>query len=127
MTITRLVTQSIPQVLQDPLGLKIVGNVVAVFLRCIMVRTIRVCYTRLDNRLIGIDAIENGWFDDDDAAGVSGLDTLDGGNAHRISNQATRASFGQLRNSNRAHDAMGTYSQRPKYDPRYELRNASIY
>ncbi|KAI0408828.1 hypothetical protein F4802DRAFT_298317 [Xylaria palmicola] len=56
------------------------------------------------------DAIASGLFDDDDAAGVSGLDPLDGGNAHRIP-------LGRSHNENQAHGAMGASSTRPKYDP----------
>ncbi|KAI0452120.1 hypothetical protein F5B21DRAFT_527263 [Xylaria acuta] len=49
-------------------------------------------------------------FNDDDAAGVSGLDPLDNGNAHRLSS-------GQLHSDkNRALD-MNRVSKRPKYDP----------
>ncbi|KAI3342268.1 hypothetical protein F4824DRAFT_196184 [Ustulina deusta] len=60
-------------------------------------------------------AIKDGHFDDDDAAGVSGLDPLDGGNAHRI-NRSARQPFGQLRNEPQAYDVMGAPRQ-PNYDP----------
>ncbi|KAI0856287.1 hypothetical protein F4860DRAFT_420266 [Xylaria cubensis] len=49
-------------------------------------------------------------FNDDDAAGVSGLDPLDNGNAHRLSS-------GQFRSDdNRTFDTTRV-SERPKYDP----------
>ncbi|TGJ82876.1 hypothetical protein E0Z10_g5879 [Xylaria hypoxylon] len=60
-------------------------------------------------------AIKDGHFDDDDAAGVKGLDPLDGGNAHRLE-RTTRQPFGQLRNVVQAYNATGT-PKRPKYDP----------
>ncbi|KAI1133332.1 hypothetical protein F5Y10DRAFT_260212 [Nemania abortiva] len=62
-------------------------------------------------------AIDNGDFDDDDAAGVQGLDTLDGGNAHRVRNHTSRPPFGSLSNQKRVNDATGSSSKRPKYDP----------
>ncbi|RWA14767.1 hypothetical protein EKO27_g373 [Xylaria grammica] len=61
-------------------------------------------------------AIKDGHFDDDDAAGVSGLDPLDGGNAHRLKH-TIRQPLGQLRSDAQVHDGTGT-SKRPKYDPR---------
>ncbi|KAI1429126.1 hypothetical protein F5Y12DRAFT_782121 [Xylaria sp. FL1777] len=60
-------------------------------------------------------AIKDGLFDDDDAAGVSGLDPLDSGNAHRI-NRFSHQPFRQLRNEAPAHNVIGT-SKKPKYDP----------
>ncbi|KAI0537168.1 hypothetical protein GGR58DRAFT_514009 [Xylaria digitata] len=57
-------------------------------------------------------AIEDGLFDDDDAAGVNNLDPLDGGNAHRIK----RRPFGQLHCEVQAPGITGN-SKRPKYDP----------
>lgn len=60
-------------------------------------------------------------FDDDDAAGVSGLDPLDGGNAHRINNYVTGPPLGQRSNGSQSYNAIGPLSTRPTYDPRYEL------
>ncbi|KAI0879059.1 hypothetical protein GGS24DRAFT_496185 [Hypoxylon argillaceum] len=61
------------------------------------------------------DAIEGGHFDDDDAAGVRGLNTFDNGNAHRLN--ATSLPSGQLSNRSQVRDGMRTSSQRPTYDP----------
>ncbi|KAI0100193.1 hypothetical protein GGR51DRAFT_575841 [Nemania sp. FL0031] len=61
-------------------------------------------------------AIENGEFDDDDAAGVQGLDSLDNGNAHRVKSYAVRSSFVPM-NQKRTNDATGSFPKRPKYDP----------
>ncbi|KAI1113537.1 hypothetical protein F5Y14DRAFT_462322 [Nemania sp. NC0429] len=58
-------------------------------------------------------AIKNGLFDDDDAAGVSGLDPLDGGNAHRIRHHA----IGQWPSQNQTYYAVESLPKRPTYDP----------
>ncbi|KAI0967385.1 hypothetical protein F4678DRAFT_465632 [Xylaria arbuscula] len=55
-------------------------------------------------------AIKDGLFDDDDAAGVSGLDPLDGGNAHRINRLGHQPFAAQQ------YDRMDI-SKKPKYDP----------
>ncbi|KAI0445310.1 hypothetical protein F4803DRAFT_548258 [Xylaria telfairii] len=55
------------------------------------------------------DAVAEG-FNDDDAAGVSGLDPLDNGNAHRLSS-------GQLHSDKNRTFATTQTSKRPRYDP----------
>ncbi|KAF2963494.1 hypothetical protein GQX73_g10077 [Xylaria multiplex] len=57
-------------------------------------------------------AIEDGLFNDDDAAGVNNLDPLDNGNAHRIKDRP----FGQAQHEVQAPGVTGN-SKRSRYDP----------